>query len=140
MDEFLDLIGGEENLPEQLSSSSTAPDAKATTGTADDPDKVYANLEHVLKYHAGGLANIPSGNSVKGSSFPQAQTKASPTNANATFELDPRYGEPAPLGISFCPWSPVARFCYKFVDREWQQTLASAFFDANKIWDREWDL
>jgi len=49
-------------------------------------------------------------------------------------------GEPAPRGFSFSPFLPVTRFCYKFVSPQWSQPLATAFFDANKIYNRPWDV
>ncbi|KAK4508626.1 hypothetical protein PRZ48_002365 [Zasmidium cellare] len=56
------------------------------------------------------------------------------------FTMDPRKGQAAPLGMCFCPFIAVTKYCYKFVPKKLMQPLATAFFDAEKIWNREWDL
>lgn len=60
--------------------------------------------------------------------------------ADLDFTFDERKGRYSPLGISFSPFLAVTKYCYKFVNKSLMQPLASAFFDADKIWSRDWDL
>lgn len=62
------------------------------------------------------------------------------SNEPLDFSFDSRCGQPAPLGICFCPFLAVTKYCYKFVSKKLMQPLATAFFDAEKIWSRDWDL
>lgn len=62
------------------------------------------------------------------------------SNDPLDFSFDSRCGQPAPLGICFCPFLAVTKYCYKFVPKKLMQPLATAFFDAEKIWSRVWDL
>lgn len=59
---------------------------------------------------------------------------------DGSFELDPRTGDPAPLGINFSPLLGIIRFPYKFVSKVYMQPIASQFFDQEKVWNRGWDL
>nr|POE88143.1 putative nucleolar protein c2c4.08 [Quercus suber] len=138
--EFIHLIGGEHNLPAQLDTSPAKNELGAEANTVCDPDAVYANLDHVVQYRSGGFANRSTSTPLAISSSVVQQSPSPGVGPHMNLELDPRCGEIAPLGIFFSPWQPVSRFCYRFVERRWQQTLATAFFDANKIWNRKWDL
>lgn len=40
----------------------------------------------------------------------------------------------------FCPLPAVVKFPFKFVDHKHTQAVATAFFDAGKIWMRPWNL
>lgn len=60
--------------------------------------------------------------------------------SDAELAFPPGYGAPAPRGTSFIPFLAVTKFCYKYVRHDVQQLLATAFFDAGKIYRREWDL
>ena len=40
----------------------------------------------------------------------------------------------------FTPIVALSKYPYKFCDKDWKQTIASAFFDEGKFWAREWDL
>jgi hypothetical protein len=44
------------------------------------------------------------------------------------------------LAESFCPAVALSRFPYLFLRGDISQKVASRFFDANKFWDRGWDL
>nr|POF15218.1 putative nucleolar protein c2c4.08 [Quercus suber] len=141
MDDFISLIGGEHNLPVQLEQLPAVDEAHTQSTTTTDPDELYNRLDHVVEYRSAGSTNTatppPPRKTTSAASPPLTPSARS---IDVDVGLDPHCGQPAPLGLSFCPWQPVSRFCYRFVKREWQQPLASAFFDGNKIWDREWDL
>ena len=92
-------------------SKSTAPDARNTTAHS------HPNLQ------------VPSIGSRDGNEASVSITK-----------LDDRFGEAAPIGLSFAPLLAVAKFPYKFVAKRFLQPVATAFFDQEKIWAREWDL
>jgi hypothetical protein len=40
----------------------------------------------------------------------------------------------------FTPIQALAKYPYKFCDKNHAQDIASAFFDEGKFWKREWDL
>jgi hypothetical protein len=40
----------------------------------------------------------------------------------------------------FTPIVAIAKYPYKFCNKSHSQEIASAFFDAGKFWNREWDL
>lgn len=150
LERFLNLAGGEQTLP-PISKPRTK--EKPISGSEEleklpSVEEVVAECEREnAAYRLQNLALFPSGTQ------PQANSPRQPTQAGMTVPapsmqeltssdllLDPRAGEPAPQGISFTPFLAVTKFCYKYVPHAYQQTLATAFFDANKIWCREWDL
>ena len=40
----------------------------------------------------------------------------------------------------FTPIQALAKYPYKFCNKDHMQDIASAFFDKGKFWEREWDL
>ncbi|WPG98590.1 Hypothetical protein R9X50_00138300 [Acrodontium crateriforme] len=80
----------------------------------------------------------PPTSSVKKSSPPVAMASCNHVEPDTSFH--PRCGELAPRGIFFIPFIAVTKFCYTYVRHEHQQDVASALFDAGKIWMRKWDL
>lgn len=54
--------------------------------------------------------------------------------------FDNRKGQPAPLGINFVPFIALTKWCYTYAPPHLLQAFASAFFDADKIYARDWDL
>ena len=150
LERFLNLAGGEQNLP-PISKPRTK--EKTTSGSEEleklpSVEEIVAECEREnVAYRLQNLALFPSGTQPQANS-PQQLTQAGLTVPAPAMQeltssdllLDPRAGEPAPQGISFTPFLAVTKFCYKFVPHAYQQPLATAFFDANKIWCREWDL
>lgn len=59
---------------------------------------------------------------------------------DSDLSFDTRKGQPAPLGINFVPFIAVTKWCYTFAPSHLLQRFASAFFDADKIYARDWDL
>lgn len=41
---------------------------------------------------------------------------------------------------TFCPISSVAKFPYKYIDKDHSEAVADAFFNAGKFWDRTFDV
>ena len=154
MDRFITLIKGEENLPPKL-----PPPAPAPIEDEPAPNEHFSNLpsvESVIAENAqlqaqdtSAPAKAPA-KAKKENAQPDVQPDiqpvvpvAAPASREVTdteLSLDTHVGEAAPRGIHFSPFLAVTKFCYKFVSRDYQQPLASAFFDANKIWNRDWDL
>lgn len=78
---------------------------------------------------------------IKGYRPPKDKPPAKVVNPNdIDLTLESRCGEPAPRHIKFTPFAAVCKFPYKFVCDDLRQPLASAIFDSNKIYDRDWDL
>ena len=141
MDRLIKMLGGEENLPPQI--SKVEPDPPAVEDTETSPDPGNGDVNNTTTEHEDQLTDdwwnavprLPRPNPLQQSNMAPAALAA-----DGSFTFDPRKGEPAPLGIDFSPFAAVTKFCYKFVRKELQQPLATAFFDEGKIWNREWDL
>lgn len=56
------------------------------------------------------------------------------------YPFDDRKGQPAPLDITFVPFIALTKWCYNFAPKHLLQPFATAFFDADKIYARDWDL
>lgn len=145
MERFITLIGGEQYLPPKIIPPPTLalPQPDKMPDIDDDLAKLPSEdilLQRATKHNA----SLPH---ARGSIYPTIQPQLTPDTTTAQLQpvntdlsIDPRRGEASPIGISFSPFGAVTRFCYKFVSREYQQPLATAFFDANKIYTRNWDL
>jgi len=158
MERFITLIKGEENLPPKL----PPPPPRAPAPVEDEPvpNEHFGNLPSVesviaesvqskapkiqapakLKENAQRKENVQP--DVQPDIQPVAPVAAPPSREVSDTQLlsDPHMGEAAPRGIHFSPFLAVTKFCYKFVKHDYQQPLATAFFDASKIWNRDWDL
>lgn len=145
---FVTLIGGEQNLPPKIPEPPPQPEPAEDESKLANDDQ-FSKLTSVDSLIAEQMLSkdeaVPS--YLKGNIQPAIQpqftpvaTHAPPQLSDADLSLDPRMGEAAPLGINFSPFAAITKFCYKFVSREYQQPLATAFFDANKIYNRDWDL
>ncbi|KAF2717467.1 hypothetical protein K431DRAFT_233035 [Polychaeton citri CBS 116435] len=62
------------------------------------------------------------------------------TVASSPYKSNLCVGQTAAHGSTFAPFGAVTKYCYKFVSTDYVQPLASAFWDAGKIWNRHWDL
>ncbi|KAF2232955.1 hypothetical protein EV356DRAFT_487814 [Viridothelium virens] len=62
------------------------------------------------------------------------------SGASENFSLDPRRGQLTAPEECFCPILAISKFPYRFVNEEASQPIASAFFDAEKFWMRDWDV
>lgn len=155
LERFMNLAGGEQNLPPISAVPSKPSTTKEKPTSISDGFEGLPSVEEVIAecerenaaYRLQNLALFPPSAHSQANPLQQITQAGIPIPALAMQELtssdlllDPRAGEPAPHGISFTPFLAVTKFCYKFVPRAYQQPLATAFFDANKIWCREWDL
>ncbi|KAK5130629.1 hypothetical protein LTR08_001888 [Meristemomyces frigidus] len=148
MERFVLLIGGEEKLPPKMPQpppAAASPEAEAEHGSDDRDDisklpsvDAVITEESLWQRAQKHNASLPRG---------VLQPQFTPTSAAAPHEpvdlsIDTRMGDPAPLGISFTPFGAVTKLCYKsdIVRQPFRQPLATAFFDANKIYTRDWDL
>lgn len=131
------LLGGTENLPHKTKQAGPSPD----TLPDEHPTQILQKGEDVSQWHrAGGTHELPPSSRDVQQDFIQSQPSSSLERV-ATFAFESRKGEPAIRGVRFCPFGAVTKYCYKFVPAELSQSVATAFFDANKIYDhRTWDL
>jgi hypothetical protein len=143
MDRFMNLIGGEQNLPpKRIPTPPPAP--------SEDDNGDIAKLPTVEEIMAKYPIDKPSYLNKSAGTTPQhlpSQHKnpshvPPPLTAEERelFKFDPRCGESSPRGLTFSPFAAVTKYCYKFLDKEYSQLVATAFFDEGKIFNREWDL
>ncbi|QIW95477.1 hypothetical protein AMS68_000995 [Peltaster fructicola] len=130
------------NVSKLAITSAGGNDANDQAATTIKSVKTTAENEHNrVPLAAGPLArNVQGVPSTYASVIEPVYTPPIPLKGDLDRTTDPRCGDPSPLGIQFCPILAVAKWPYKFVDREYMQPIATAFFDAEKIWNREWDL
>lgn len=93
------------------------------TKLEEAPEKLF-----LLKEGATSLHNVSAASEI--SKFPSA----------ALPPLHLSKGELSPAGQQFTPITAFSKYPYKFCNLSNSQAIASAFFDAGKFWDREWDL
>ena len=147
LDRLVKVLGAE-NLPPKLSKPGDNTEQSDETAKQDgaNTDDSFSELQSVDDFLKENKSTENWWDATP--KIPQIATKA-PTrpvtsfftsNGETHLEFDPRKGEPAPLGVSFSPFGAVTKFCYKFVKKDHQQLLATAFFAEGKIYDREWDM
>jgi hypothetical protein len=141
-DVFTRLVGGEDNLPPRLP---TPPPQPASGNKASFKDRskdivdAFGNLQIYDDFVRSGPRSQAPGRPYQRTtnrSQGNGRTEVDPAN----FTLDPRKGEPAEIGTSFCPFLAISKFPYKYVDQFFRQPIASAHFDEGKIYNRKWDL
>lgn len=154
MARFVNLIGGAGNLP-PIAPASSVPAAVVPRTSSPNQDleewesllslaqirQLNAQFAEEAKNERQLRVQLQSQDQAHPAPWPKRKTsppRAPAVNIGARTALE--LGDPAPRGISFCPFIAVTKFCYKFVSREWMQSLATAFFDANKIYQREWEM
>ncbi|KAK1824948.1 hypothetical protein LTR12_000743, partial [Friedmanniomyces endolithicus] len=146
---FHSLIGGEANMPAELppqaepATLTPVPDehAKDSENPFDELPSVQEVLEQSRAPEDQAKGGRPEAPEVTDPRFvPQVLPSSAPPLSDADVHSQTAMEEPAPRGFRFSPFLPVTRFCYKFVGPQWSQPLATAFFDANKIYNRPWDV
>ncbi|KAK1066909.1 hypothetical protein LTR74_006784 [Friedmanniomyces endolithicus] len=146
---FHRLIGGEANMPAELppqpkpATLTPVPDedAKDSENPFDGLPSVQEVIEQSRAPEEQAKEGCPKSPEGTDSRFtPQFLPSSASPLSDADAHSQMTMGEPAPRGFSFSPFLPVTRFCYKFVGPQWSQPLATAFFDANKIYNRSWDV
>ena len=154
IERFVNLIGGEQNLPPKLPPppASIEQNTNESDEVANDDNELsklqMPTVDHFLaEERPPAQTETPSTARLlrkepAAAHFPPQFIPPTVNTAEAEIDLtwDDHLSEPAPLGINFSPFGAVSKFCYKFVSKEFQQPLATAFFDAGKIFARDWDL
>ena len=142
-DVFTQLVGGKDNLPPKLPTPPPPSDNNIHNPeekTADIVD-AFGSLQTYDDFvNSGPLSHI-RGQAARPRHHVTSPSKENRSEADSgDFTLDPRKGEPAPAGTSFCPFLAIAKFPYKYVDSSFRQPIATAFFNEGKIYNRKWDL
>jgi hypothetical protein len=133
MRRLLVILGGEENLP---------PRVKPVLAQVDEPlspkppDIVIDSVSITQPTAAVHSIRLLAPANLHESAEPKP---VQPEVARYPFDI--RKGESSTLGVSFVPFQALTKYCYKYIPTHLSQRVASAFFDANKIYDtRAWDL
>lgn len=146
-DVFTRLVGGKDNLPPRLPTpppsllpASDSNDQCSKEETKDIVD-AFGNLQTYDDFVNSGPSSHAKGQTVRSHHHVTGLPQDNATEADSSdFTLDPRKGEPAATGTSFCPFLAISKFPYKYVDSSFRQPIATAFFDEGKIYNRKWDL
>ncbi|EME48926.1 hypothetical protein DOTSEDRAFT_58207 [Dothistroma septosporum NZE10] len=133
LDRLIALLGGEENLPEKL--PEPAPYGE-TVKEEDEEQEQEGQPPPIIRDLNPQPLRYPQ-------PLPQQKITLNPVHVMESEDdipFDSGKGEPAPLGVEFATFGAVTKYCYKYVPRELMQPLATAYFDADKIYRRDWDL
>ena len=151
MGRLIKTLGGEENLPPKFEPQASEPEEGDDEVVKEDSELNNAfeklqSMDNFIEEEKERTDNWWDAMPQLPRQAPKTQTQVTqPTppyilDDSLHFDFDSRNGDPAPLGFNFCPFTAVTKFCYKFVRKDLQQPIATAFFDEGKIWNREWDL
>lgn len=150
---FTRLMGGEDNLPPKLptppqaSSDTNNGDAtmaglESKTGAPKNLTDAFGNL-HVrdLDDHLPSTSfSAPSAPAYDNRHNKHLHEPVKEADIDEDFTLDPHKGEPSSRGMSFCSFLAFSKFPYKYVEQQFLQQIATAFFDQNKFFGRDWDV
>lgn len=146
-DVYTQLMGGKQNLPQQLPTTSTPPASDPPPSGLNDeeanPSQIvdaFGNLQTYDDFVTSFPAPPAPAYENRHAGISHHSTRRSEPDAAIDFTLDPRMGEPSEPGMCFCPFLAITKFPYKYVDGAFRQPIATAFFDEGKIWNRSWDL
>ncbi|KAK5728696.1 hypothetical protein LTR15_001835 [Elasticomyces elasticus] len=145
VERFLSMIGGEANLPPVAPPKEAAPQTtlQVQAQESDDPFEGLPTVEEVIERNRimAEEARARRPKPRQAHLADQHHFVSTPTTITTDDSISHmRLGDAAPRGINFTPFLAVTRFCYKFVGDKWRQPLATAFFDAKKIYNRPWDV
>ena len=118
MDRLVKMLGGEENLPSKLANAASTPTIEVTE-PADNHNEEQSTERQENDDPADNWWDAEPQPEPTPLSSGHAAAPAAPysSNGNSDYEIDPRRGQPAPLGLNYCPFVAVTRYCYKFVKR-----------------------
>ncbi|EMD00601.1 hypothetical protein BAUCODRAFT_81223, partial [Baudoinia panamericana UAMH 10762] len=154
---FVALMGGQQNLPPKRAMAAPPKNNEEQAppqASTRDPFETLPSLEEVIAQtkrneEEDKAARAAREQASQASDQDYSQHQIPGAQASEMSSFPPSYavnhstahmGTSAPRGITFTPFLAVTRYCYKFVSKEYMQPLATAFFDANKIYDRPWDF
>lgn len=109
--------------------------------SANDTDQNRASLEFVTQ----NVTNLHVAQVREAASSPNPHESSHRTAANLP-AADPllatnlRSGDLTHPNHRYTSIQALAKYPYKFCDKNHMQDIASAFFDAGKFWNRQWDL
>jgi hypothetical protein len=138
-------LGGRENLPPKLTPPPEPVHPQPDLTNYDSEEEERKNLPKIdtpaaiVEKQNSSLLQLKHNAAIAAAS-PRAPTTFLSEDEFGSVAFDERKGQPAPLGISFAPFAAVAKYCYTFAPPRWLQPFATAFFDSDKIYARDWDL
>ncbi|KAF2016674.1 hypothetical protein BU24DRAFT_423048 [Aaosphaeria arxii CBS 175.79] len=128
---------GCENATEEFTDSiDDQPTVSAATGSIDNQSgdsSAFASTENTDRRFVWMPGEASSYNLGTAPATPSSPYKALPPT-------DLQRGELAPPGKYFTPLLALAKYPYRYCDRDSLQNVASQFFDGGKFWAREWDI
>ncbi|KAF1844507.1 uncharacterized protein K460DRAFT_404802 [Cucurbitaria berberidis CBS 394.84] len=114
-----------EQIPPNNTNSPTK-EARAASDAEGNPERKFIWIKDAASsYNPAPMPLLPTG-------LPRAATKP-PVN-----HLQP--GDLTSAGHFFTPIQALAKYPYKFCNKDHMQAIASWFFAHGKFWEREWDL
>lgn len=146
MDRFVTMIGGENALPPKV------PTPNGKQEEVDIPQPREAPLHHTDD-DSHENQHLPNANStyqlseievalsqVKQESASSSLSSSNASSSDGKAPFDARKGEHLPSNVELTPFLAITKYCYTSVPYRWSQSLATAFFDAGKIYRRDWSL
>jgi hypothetical protein len=139
---FTRLVGGKDKLPPRLP---TPPPKPVPDSNIPEKPKDIVDAFGNLQTYDDFVSSAPRSQAKTQAGRPLRHAinklQGNGTEADSgDLTLDPRKGEPAAIGTSFCPFLAINKFPYKYVDQLFRQPVASAHFDEGKLYNRKWDL
>ncbi|KAF2118635.1 hypothetical protein BDV96DRAFT_642822 [Lophiotrema nucula] len=114
--------------------TSQDPGTKATGAPQSEQptpqEATQENTETRFVWVSGAASTFNFGSAPKLSTLPSTPLPAA----------DVKRGELASPEDAFTPIVALSKYPYKFCSKDLLQDIATAFFDAGKFWNREWDL
>ncbi|KAK6439812.1 hypothetical protein LTR95_003971 [Oleoguttula sp. CCFEE 5521] len=147
------LLGGDDNIPKPLPASTSPEHTTEAPENTSKPDivDVFGNMRTNVENLS--LDDLPSFHDVFDSEKPQQDINNASMPAGGAPKkvlllargdigvIDERIGQASDVGMKFCPFPAVTKFPYRFLNNpELLQPIASAFFDRDQIYEREWDF
>lgn len=115
------------HLPSESKQTSDEASATVTTPTGSSP-----NTERRFVLVEGAVSSYNMGSKRPANALPAPYAPLP--------SIDLHRGDLAAARHHFTPIVALSKYPYKFCDESHFQDIASAFFDAGKFWNRQWDL
>ncbi|KAF2857921.1 hypothetical protein K470DRAFT_260347 [Piedraia hortae CBS 480.64] len=157
MDRFMNLMGGEDNLPsmpkEELPKvgapkaelPKVEPPKEQPIADTAAPTKINSGFQSLEKVDDFLTANPQPAPSYEGRRSMAPKEQPAKTAHATSMQKPPRHTtnngfRPPQAGTCFTPFSALTKFPYRYVAKEHMQPIASAFFDGGKIHERDWSV